>query len=476
MIKIIKEIFKNKVIKAGSWYTITNFLIKGVNFLTIPIFTALLSTSEYGITNIYLSWVNIVSILMGFELYTILGKARTDLKEEYDTFHSSAIFFSLTSFSVFVIFSVVFKDIFLSFTGLSPLLSYLMLAHAYGYFLQQYLINKYRFDYQYKNVSIINVFLTGLGVFLSIVLILTVFSNQPVEGKIIGQLIPIIVIGLYTIYYFLKKGKFKIKLPHWKYILLLGTPLIVHAVSRVLNNQFDRILIDRYVGASEAGIYSFVYNIGTVLQVILISFNQAWVPWFYDKMEENNRKLIRSVGKGYRDLFTFIFAGILLLSPEIMTVMAGDSSYITSTTMMIVLWILMADYFQFMYNLEVYVEIFHKRTSLVSIASVIAAIINVTLNIIFIPQYGSIAAAITTVIAFLTMFIMHYFMASVVIGDSIFGKKFHLVSIIKLVIISFVYYLGINYLWIRLIFLGIYGILEIRNIYFVYKKIVKNNN
>jgi len=464
----LKGLLNNRIVKAGSWYTVTNFLIKGITFLTIPIFTSLLTTAEYGLTNIYLSWVNIVAILLSFELYTILGRAKSDLKEEYDEFHSSAMFFSIIVLVIFVVISVVLEDILLNITGLSRFLFYLMIGHSYGYLLQQYLISKYRFDYNYKKVSLVNIFLTGIGISLSIVFILTLFSNNRVEGKLIGQVTPIIIIGAYTLVSFLRKGNFKVNFQHWKYIIVMGGPLILHAVSRVLNNQFDRILIDRFVGSSEAGIYSFVYNIGTILQVILISLNQAWVPWFYEKMEENNRRIIRIAAKGYRDLFILIFAGILFLSPEIMRVMAGDDSFLTSTTISIALWILMAIYFQFMYNLECYVGIFHKRTSLVSIASMVAAVINVGLNIIFIPIYGETAAAITTAIAFFIMFLMHYFMASKVIGDEVFGIKFHLVSIMKLSIISIGFYTMSDYFFIRLILVAIYALYEIKGIYKIY--------
>jgi len=56
----LKKLFGNKVVKAGSWYTVTNFFTKDLAFLTLPIFTRLLSTSDYGIANLYATYVSII--------------------------------------------------------------------------------------------------------------------------------------------------------------------------------------------------------------------------------------------------------------------------------------------------------------------------------------------------------------------------------------------------------------------------------
>lgn len=472
----IKNVFNNKIIKAGTWYTVTNLLIKGVNFLTIPIFTALMTTSEYGATNLYLSWVNIFAIIISFELYTTIGRAKSDFKDEYNEFHSSAMYLGALIFFVVLFIGVLFENYLVALTGLPVLLFYLMIIHSYGHFLQQYLISKYRFDYNYKKVSIVNVFLTGLGVLFSIILMTTIYSNQKVEGKVIGQLTPIIFVGLFTIVIFLIKGNFKFKFSHWKYALLLGGPLILHSLSYIVNNQFDRILIDKYLGKSEVGVYSFVYNIGMILQIILTSAIQAWVPWFYEKLEQDKRLLIKEAGKGFRDLFLLVFTGILFLTPELMQIMAGDDAYLTDSTISLVTWILIAGFFQFMYNIETYIEIFHNRTSLVSIASIISAILNLILNIIFIPIYGTIAAAITTAFSYFVMFVMHYIMSAKVIKDEIFGLKFHLVSLVNLTMFVFIFYFTQEYLLIRLVFLLGLSLYFLKKIYNIYNDTFKKIN
>ncbi|WP_157824196.1 hypothetical protein [Planococcus sp. MB-3u-03] len=36
------------------------------------------------------------------------------------------------------------------------------------------------------------------------------------------------------------------------------------------------------MGDAETGIYSFAYNIGMIVSVLMISINEAWVPWMYE--------------------------------------------------------------------------------------------------------------------------------------------------------------------------------------------------
>ena len=51
MDSIKKEEMGKSAVKAGLWYTIGNIALKGCAFLTLPVFTRLLSTSDFGVYN-----------------------------------------------------------------------------------------------------------------------------------------------------------------------------------------------------------------------------------------------------------------------------------------------------------------------------------------------------------------------------------------------------------------------------------------
>lgn len=62
-------------------------------------------------------------------------------------------------------------------------------------------------------------------------------------------------------------------------------PIIPHGISQVLLAQFDRIMINKMIGKSEAGIYGLVGNIKLILAIISDSISEVWMTWFYEKMK-----------------------------------------------------------------------------------------------------------------------------------------------------------------------------------------------
>ena len=65
-----------KILKAGAIYVVGNYLLKGISFLSAPIFTRLLSTSEFGEYSIYCSYEGIIYILVGLALHSSINNAK----------------------------------------------------------------------------------------------------------------------------------------------------------------------------------------------------------------------------------------------------------------------------------------------------------------------------------------------------------------------------------------------------------------
>ena len=53
----------SKVKKATLWITFCSFLQRGLSFITVPIFTRLLSTADYGSVSVYQSWEMVATYL-----------------------------------------------------------------------------------------------------------------------------------------------------------------------------------------------------------------------------------------------------------------------------------------------------------------------------------------------------------------------------------------------------------------------------
>ena len=67
----------------------STFILQGVSFLTIPIFTRMLGSEQYGIFAIYNSWVTILACVMGLNVSSALGTGKYHFQDEYDEFRTS---------------------------------------------------------------------------------------------------------------------------------------------------------------------------------------------------------------------------------------------------------------------------------------------------------------------------------------------------------------------------------------------------
>ena len=79
------------VAKIGIIYTISNIVVRGMAFLSTPIFTRLLTQKEYGDFSNISSWANIISIIVTMQLYVSIVRAKYDYGEEIDKYLSSIL-------------------------------------------------------------------------------------------------------------------------------------------------------------------------------------------------------------------------------------------------------------------------------------------------------------------------------------------------------------------------------------------------
>lgn len=98
-----------KVLKAGIGYTIGNILVKGISFLSIPIFARLVTVTDYGIYNTFSSYVSILSVIIGFALHASIKNANIDYKEKINEYCSSISLLILFNTVFLMVISLIWK-------------------------------------------------------------------------------------------------------------------------------------------------------------------------------------------------------------------------------------------------------------------------------------------------------------------------------------------------------------------------------
>lgn len=398
--KIVAK-YKNLPIEARAvlWFTFCTMFQKGILFITSPIFTKIMPKEQFGRYSIYISWLSILSLVLTLNLHAgVFNNAMHKYKQLRDKYISSMQGLSIVVLLLFFIIFLLFKDFWCDFLFLSsPYIIYMMFV--YFLFLPGYnfWICRNRFEYKYASMVIVTVAVSVLSLLGSVFMSLYAKNNAKADAAIIAYIAVYSFFGLVLTCVNIKKGKMLYNRSFWKYALFFNIPLIPHYLSTAILGQADRIMIGRYCGEAEAGIYSLVYNISQGLSVIIISINHAVTPWQYKKMDSRDIKSISDIWNIILTIIGIILLLVVLLAPEIIRICA-TKDYVEAKW--VIVPIILGIYFTSVYYMFASYEFYFEANKFIAVASVGGALLNIVLNSIFIPKFGYTAAAYTTLFCY----------------------------------------------------------------------------
>lgn len=475
------DVENGKVIKAGIGYTIGNYLLKGLSFLTIPIFARLMETSDYGIYNSFIAYETILFILIGFAIHSSYKNARYKYRliEEgakpgfdYKTYVSSTLLLTVISTLIWLIIAFVFGGYLSKSLGISKSNIIILVIYSFSIAVVTDFNSDISLRYDYNSFLVISAVNAISSVALSVILMISVYKTRRYEGRIVGTAIPILLIAIYLIAKYWRTAKPNNNMFFLNWGLKYSLPIIPHGISQVVLSQFDRIMIMQMISTSASGIYSFGYNIFSILSVTFNSLDSVWSPWFYEKRKKGDFNSIMRNSNVYIILMSAISCLLMLISPELILIL-GSKKYIESQYC--VMPIVAGGFFTFLYTIPCSVEYYHEKTYLIAIGTASAAIINIVLNYIFILKYGYIAAAYTTLVTYALYFFFHYFIAKHIEGKSLFSAKIIGISIMIIIFIMIISlaFIGQSVLrWVIASLFAIFTVLFEEKHFYICKKVL----
>lgn len=420
---------QNRVLKAGLGYTIGNYLLRGLSFFTIPVFTRLLTTQDYGKYNVFLSYENIVFVLIGFAIHSSYKNARykyglcsegTEKGKDYYSYVSSTIVLVLCNMIGWLLLVNLFSKSLGRLLQLDQICLNLLVLYAFGNAVMTCYNTDVGLDYKYQKFVKISGINAVLNILLSLALISFVFPQNGYMGRVLGSTIAIFVVAVGIVIEFFQRSAPSQDTSSLKWGIKYSAPIIPHGLSQIVLNQFDRIMIMKMETEASAGIYSFAYNIYALVQVTANSLDSVWGPWFYQKRKDNDIRAIKKYSGFYAFYMMMFSSAIIFMAPEIIKLL-GSKSYWDAIYSVIP--IVAGGYFAFLYTIPSSVEYYHGKTQYIAGGTGLAAIINIVLNYIFIRQYGYIAAAYTTFATYFLYFLFHYIIAAKIEENTIFSNS-----------------------------------------------------
>lgn len=427
-----------KAAKAALWFTICSFFIKGLGFITGPIFTRLLSPEEYGVVTLYLTYQQIILILATWEIQ--IGAFQRGLfkyEKEWENYsQSTVLLINALTVAFFVLVILFFKPI-SEFTRMSSLTMtllffYLITNPAYVTF-----ITKKRTRYDYKAVVGLTVLSTLLEIGITIAAILVVGRTAQVRFNASLLFLILFYLFFYLTTVFHKGAKFRwseVK-PQWIFMLTFEAPLVLHSLSYLVLGQADRVMIGKMVGDRQAAFYGVAYTLASAVTILQTSLNEALTPWRFQKLKDKSYAIVGSTTNLLLILLGAAILAIILIAPEIMKLLFSDEYYEA-------VWsippVSVSIYFMFLYSSFVAVESYYEKTRYIMYVSLFSGIVNVILNYLLIPIFGYIVCGYTTLFSYILFAILHYVFMKMVCGKIIPGVSIFSMPIIILISIGVV--------------------------------------
>lgn len=444
---------KNKIfgiLKHSAFYSIGNIALKGMGVITLPIYTRALTQSEYGMFGILDITITILA-----EILT-LGQVNSVIyfnnKPGFEN-KKKSIFFTITSLLLIanLLFVVLgetlgmsifsFANINKSYIDYIPLLIFIIFLRA----LNTVFINKLRADE--KSILFTAVTLIKIVVFIGLIFLTVVHLKLSVYGIMISYLLSELFVLLILLPGIIKGMDFPFDNQVAKEALKFGFPLIFSSIGIMILNLSDRYLIGYFVDLKSVGIYEFGNRIAGVLNMFLIiPFGQALLPSTIKEYGKKGDKRYYSKLMTYM-CFVTVWGGFALsVFGEEFIKIFGTENYNAAKYFIPI--IILAYIFSAMRNVASTGLFLSGKTSYIAIITIFAGILNIVLNIIFIPMFGFIAAAYTTAGSFIIFYFVTKIVASNYYDIPYESKKIIVLLFVGIILYSILALVAIDNYWI----------------------------
>ena len=356
-------------------------------------------------------WLLVIFLLMGFHGAVIrqFFDYPNNSKKQKGYITSIIIFQAIISLIIILILNFFGPTLWMRFTAQKiPFNPYvrLMLWSMYFESLLRIPIVLYQAQQKARQVVYIQYSKCILGIFLSLIFI--VILKWGAYGVLLSQLLTGLIMALIV----MRSIAFKwfISNIRWEYIragLAYGLPLIPHLAAWQIINAASRMILERYVSLAELGLFNFGYMLGMVMYLLVMGINQAWAPYYYNLMNDDPNpdvKIIKIVSKYVVIIGSICLFGVLFAREAVYFIMPSKYYVAVPYIAPFLTGYLLVGYYYFAAMPLQY----YKKTLLMPVITGTAAILNVILNLLFIPKYGAIAAAWISTITYAFCLVVYF--------------------------------------------------------------------
>lgn len=395
---------KNKTINDFINYFFSDLFVKGFLFISLPLLSRLMEPSEYGKLSLINSAISIIFVFLSFNIQNAISNRYMSNKENFGSY----LYSNLSVLIPLQLFVILASPLYLGYLeywfGLQDrdifyvliICSMLTIFNIYTGFLLA--------SRNSKEFSIWNI-MSKLSELALIFVFAFLLNDEKYLSKIYSQLLVtsfVLILVIPRLYRLLVRDfNFRYVRAAMKFAL----PLIPHVLTNNLLSQIDRFLINSELGALATGIYSFSYNLGMAIVVVIMAWNSSWQPKLFQLLSEGNKGSISKIVYSSGVVMLFLSVLAILFSEEAVILFADPAYY---DSIRIVPIIVIGNALIHIYMSYANFVFYEKKTFYISLSTGAALLVNVSLNLWLIPIYGIEGAAWATVISYFLLCLFHY--------------------------------------------------------------------
>ena len=381
--------------------TISSFASKILSFILVPLYTAILTTDEYGTYDIYTTTAFLLIPLLSVCISDAVLRFALDKENEPSEVFSIGIMFYVRAcvcVSILVVVNYIFGIIKVFNQYPIFFLSYYFLC-----LLSDILTQFARGLERISDVAISGILSSVTTISLNILFLLIIPLG--IDGYFIAN---ISAFGITALYLFLR-------LHAWKYVkchvtkdlknkmVACSSPLILNQIGWWINNASDRYIVTWLCGTAANGIYSVAYKIPSLLSVFQTIFNQAWTLSAVKELNEEASHFYTNIYKIY-NCGLVIVCSILIAADKIIARLLFANDFYEAWKY--APYLMLAVVFGSLSGLLGGIFTAAKDSKVIARTTAVGASVNTILNVIFVYIVGPIGAAIATLISYILVWIV----------------------------------------------------------------------
>jgi O-antigen/teichoic acid export membrane protein len=399
--------YLRRLATTGFAYTSASVLSKLIAVALLPLYTSYLTPTDYGEAEVLFAGVVAASIVVRFgaieALLRFYYKAGEDPARVVAT-SFAALFWVTTAAALIVLpFAEPVFEALLD-RSLAPDLVRIAVGGLWVLTMYEYLLTLFRLEERAKAYFVTTMANVLAAIGLTVVLV--VGAGEGARGLLLGSYASgaAFVVGLGALHR--RSLSLRVDLPLLRRLARFGVPTMPAELSLYSLNFIDRIIIVRYAGFAEAGLYALAIKFAQGINVLVRGFQLAWPPLAYSIRDDEEARL------AYARIVTlfvsgcaFVVVGMWLLARWIARALAAPEFFQSYEAVGL---LSTAVTLYALYMVLVVVLGRTGRTELSFPATAVAVVANVGLNLLLVPPLGIVGAGLALVASYAVVVAVMY--------------------------------------------------------------------